>query len=178
MVELSGMLSNLSKSLPSVQYLLGGISYLGGIAFCFAALLRFRDNAEKSGEPDSKQVVPFAFLAAGSALLFLPSMMDALSTTLFGSNSSVLEYSGYQPYDIYGSMTILIETIGIIWFIRGCVLIAHASDPEQGQKGSKGVGPKGLMFIIAGLFGINFHSTVQMMDSVMNYLLSITIVKA
>lgn len=180
MVELSGMLSNLSRSLPSVQYLLGGISYLGGIAFCFAALLRFRDNVEKgqSGESNANMVVPFAFLAMGSALLFLPSMMDSLSTTLFGSSSSVLEYSGYKPYDIYGSMTILIETVGVIWFIRGCILIAHASDPEQGQKGSKGMGPKGLMFIIAGLFGINFHSTVQMMDSVMNYLLSITIVKA
>lgn len=181
MVDLSAMLSNLSKSLPSVQYLLGGISYLGGIAFCFAALLRFRDNVEKGqggGESDSNMTVPFAFLAMGSALLFLPSMMGALSTTLFGSNSSVLEYSGYKPYDIYGAMTILIETIGVIWFIRGCVLLAHASNPEQGRTGSKGLGPKGLMFIIAGLFGINFHSTVLMMDSVMNYLLSITIVKA
>ena len=178
MVDLSQMLSNLSKSLPSVQYLLGGISYLGGIGFFIAALFRFRDNVEKQGESDAKMIVPFAFLAMGSALLFLPSLMDALSTTLFGSSSSVLEYAGYQPYSIYNSMTILIETIGVIWFVRGCFLIAHASDPEQGRQGSKGVGVKGLMFIVGGLFGINFHSTVQMMDSALNYLMGITIVKA
>lgn len=178
MVDISGMLSNLSKSLPSVQHMLGGVSYLGGIAFCIAALYRFREHVEKQGESEANIIIPLAFLAMGSALLFLPSLMDALSTTLFGTNSSVLEYAGYEPYNIYNSITILIETIGVIWFIRGCFLLAHASDPEQGRKGSKGVGPKGLLFIVGGLFGINFHTTVQMMDSVMNYLLNITIVKA
>ena len=178
MIDLSEMLSNVSKSLPSVQYMLGGISYLVGVAFCITALLRFRDNMEKdsqgSGEHGQHTMAPFAYLLTGAALLFLPSMMDALSTTLFGSDNTVLQYGGYQPYDIYGAMTILIETIGVIWFIRGCVLLAHASHPEQGRTGSKGLGPKGLLFVVSGLFAINFHATVNMMNSVVNYLLNIS----
>lgn len=178
MVDLSGMLSNLSKSLPSVQYLLGGASYILGIAFCIGALFRFKDNVEKGPgqESESQMIVPFAYLLTGSGLLYLPSLMDSFSTTLFGSNTSILQYAGYQPYDIYGSMTILIETIGIVWFIRGCVLLSHASHPEQGRSGSKGFGGKGLLFILAGLFCINFHSTVDMMNSVMNYLMTPTVV--
>jgi hypothetical protein len=176
MVDLSGMLSNLSKSLPSVQYLLGGLSYIMGIGFCITAMFRFKDNVEKgqSSEPHAQMIVPFAYLLIGSALLFLPTMLDAMSTTLFGSSASVLQYDGYQPYDIYGSMTILIETVGLVWFIRGCVLLSHASHPEQGQTGSKGVGGKGMFFIISGLFGINFHATVNMMDTIMSYLINLT----
>lgn len=178
MIDLITMLSNLSKSLPSVQHLLGGVSYVLGIVFCMVGLNRLRENHEKgpqSGDPKSKTIVPVAYLMAGAGLLFMPTMFDAFSNTLFGSGSSVLEYAGYQPYDVYSSMTILIETIGIVWFIRGCVLIAHASHPEQGREGSKGFGGKGLLFIIAGLFGINFHSTVNMMDTIMNYILSLTV---
>lgn len=177
MLDLSAMLSNVSKSLPSVQHLLGGVSYLLGIAFCITALFRFKDNVEKgqSSESESQPVVPLAYLLVGSALLYLPSMMNAMSTTLFGSNASVLQYEGYQPYDIYGSVTILIETIGLLWFIRGCVLLSHSSHPEQGRTGSKGFGGKGLLFIVAGLFAINFHSTVDMLDTAMTYLLGLKV---
>ncbi len=170
------MLSNVSKSLPSVQYLLGGLSYLLGIAFCMVALAHFRENvSNEQGGQNKHHIAPYAYLLSGAMLLYLPTMMDALSTTLFGSSTSVLQYAGYQPYDVFSSMTILIETTGLIWFIRGCVLIAHASHPEQGKTGSKGVGHKGVIFVIAGLLAINFHSTVNMVDTVMNYLLNLTI---
>lgn len=176
MIELSEILSNVSKSLPSVQYMLGGLSYLLGIAFVMIALLRFKENSEKSGAGEQSQhpAAPYAYLVTGSMLFFLPSMMNALSATLFGSTNNVLQYGGYVPYDVYGAMTILIETIGIVWFIRGCVLLSHASHPEQGQTGSKGVGSKGLLFVVGGLFAINFHGTVSMMDSAMNYLLNLS----
>ena len=179
MIDLSEMLSNLSKSLPAVQYLLGGLSYLMGIGFCITALFRFKDNVEKgqSSDPGSQMIVPFAYLLIGSALLYIPSTLDALSTTLFGSSTSVLQYDGYQPFDIYGSMTILIETVGLVWFIRGCVLLSHSSHPEQGRTGSKGHGGKGMLFIVAGLFGINFHSTVNMMNTIMNYLINMTVIQ-
>lgn len=165
----------MSKSLPAVQHLLGGLSYLLGIAFCLVALVRFREHVESGSDQKKHHVAPYAYLLSGAMLLYLPSTMDALSTTLFGSSTSVLQYAGYQPYDVYSSMTILIETTGLIWFIRGWVLISHASHPEQGQTGSKGVGPKGLIFVIAGLFAINFHTTVNMVDTVMNYLISFTV---
>ncbi len=178
MIDLIAMIGNLSKSLPSVQTMLGGLSYLLGIIFVMVALARFRENIGKGaqgGGKESQIIVPFSYLIIGAILFFLPTTLDTFSSTLFGSGTSVLQYSGYQPYDIYNSMTIVIETAGLIWFIRGCVLLAHSSHPEQGQEGSKGFGHKGLLFIIAGLFAINFHSTVNMMNNVMNYLLDLTV---
>ncbi len=175
MVDLSEMLSNLSKSLPSVQLMLGGLSYILGLSFYISAMIRFKDRMDKkqSSDPESNLIVPLAYLITGSALLFLPSMMNALSVTLFGSGTSVLEYDGYVPYDIYGAVTILIETIGFIWFIRGWVLITQASHPEQEQTGSKGPLRKGVIFILAGLFGINFHSTVNMVNTAVSYLIAL-----
>ncbi|PJD92911.1 MAG: type IV secretion protein IcmC [Legionella sp.] len=178
MIDLITMIGNLSKTLPSVQTMLGGLSYLLGIIFVMAALARFRQNVDKGaqgGGKDTKMIVPFSYLFVGAILFFLPTTMHTFSNTLFGSGTSVLQYSDYQPYDIYNSITLLVETVGLVWFIRGCVLLAHASHPEQGQEGSKGFGHKGLLFIIAGLFGINFQSTVNMMNSVMTYLINLTV---
>ncbi|HVT62824.1 MAG TPA: type IV secretion protein IcmC, partial [Legionellaceae bacterium] len=163
MIDLIAMLGNLSRSLTAVQNLLGGLSYILGMVFIMVALARFRENIEQGGKGGDRRHqihVAFGYLLAGGLMLFLPSSIQSFSNTLFGTGTSVLQYSGYQPFDIYGAMTILIETIGILWFIRGCVLVAQASHPEHGQEGSKGVGYKGLLFIIAGLFAINFHSTV------------------
>ncbi|MCR9192177.1 MAG: DUF308 domain-containing protein [Gammaproteobacteria bacterium] len=177
MTDLIAMFANLSQSLPSVQAMLGGVSYVFGMICIISGIMRFKENADKGqggGGSKSHMTIPTAYVLAGSALLFLPTTFDAFSNTLFGSGSSVLQYAGYQPYDIYSAMTILIETIGIIWVIRGCVLLAHASHPEGGQEGSKGFGFKGFLFVVAGIFAINFHSTVDMMDTVMNYLIDLS----
>ena len=172
--DIISMIGNLSQSLPSIQAMLGGMSYILGIVFCMVALARFRDNFAKGGGGGDAQTTmwsPVAYLLAGAAMLFMPTMFDTLSNTLFGAGSSVLQYSGYNPYDIYTSMTILIETIGMVWFLRGCVLLAHSSKPSQGEE--KGHGLKGFLFLIAGLFAINFQSTVNMLNFMLNNLMSL-----
>lgn len=170
--DLVAIFSNLSRSLPSVQALLGGLSYLLGIVFIMIGLARLRESHDNSGQSGerSKTHVGYAYILAGGAMLYLPTMMTALSNTLFGSGTSILEYSGYNPYDIYSAMTILIETIGLLWFLRGCVLLAHSSNPNQGEGQSNGL--KGLLFLIAGLLSINFKSTVNMMSYIVSHLIT------
>ncbi len=170
--DLIVMLNNLSKSLPEVQKFFGGFSYVFGLAFCLTSIVKFKEIFNEGGG-NARFVVPSAYLLTGIGLLFLPSLIDAFSTTLFGTQDNVLAYSQNNQYDIYSSMVIIIQTIGFIWFIRGCVLLSHASQPQHGQEGSKGLGPKGLTFIIGGLFAINFYSTVDMLDYIVNHIMQI-----
>lgn len=168
MNDLVAIFSNLSRSLPPVQNLLGGLSYLLGIVFCMVGLAKFREQHDPGSQAEpSKSWSPYGYLLAGAALLYLPTMFNALSNSLFGAGVSVLQYSGYDPYDIYNAMEILIETIGIIWFLRGCVLLAHSSNPNQGQER---LGMKGVLFMISGLFAINFHSMVNVLNNAMEQL--------
>ena len=108
---------------------------------------KFKELLDEGGGQKVKVIVPSAYFLAGSALFFLPSVIDAFTETLFGSGYNVLAYSSSNTGDIYGSISMLIQTAGFIWFMRGCVLLAHASHPEQGQEGSKGHGPKGFLFV-------------------------------
>lgn len=172
--DLIAIFSNLSRSLPSVQALIGGLSYLLGIVFIMIGLARLREHHDNGGQggESAKSHVGYAYILSGGAMLYMPTMMTALSNTLFGSGTSVLEYSGYNPYDIYTSITMLIETIGLLWFLRGCVLLAHSSNPAQGEGNSNAL--KGFLFLLAGLFSINFKSTVNMMNYMITHLITYT----
>jgi hypothetical protein len=64
-------------------------------------------------------------------------------------------------------MEIVVQTAGLLWFVRGCVLLVYSSEPGKQQ------GPKGLTFIIAGIFAMNFEGTYAMLNYIMNHLLSL-----
>jgi len=166
------MFGNLSKSLPDVEYFFGGFSYLFGLIFCLSALIKLKETFSEGGD-NAQYAVPTAYFLTGIGLLFLPSLIDAFSTTLFGTQDNILAYSQNNQYDIYSSIVILVQTIGFIWFIRGCVLLSHASQPHNNQEGGKGMGPKGLLFIVGGLFAINIYSTTGMIDYIVNHIMQI-----
>jgi len=169
--DLVVMLGNLSHSIPAINYFLGGFSYILGVTFVVVSFTKLKESIEESGGQHTKLIVPTAYFLAGCGLFFLPSMIDLFSTTLFGTGYNILEYSPANRYDVYGSVTMLIQMAGFIWFMRGCVLLAHASQPEQGQEGSKGHGPKGFLFIVASLFAVNIHATGNMLNHVMSQLI-------
>ena len=169
--DLIEMFGNLSASLPSINHLLGGFSYLLGIVFYISSFHKFKELFAEGGGGHHKQSVPWVYFFAGSALFYLPTMIDTLSNTLFGSGYNILAYSDFNRFDIRYSVTMLIQTAGILWFIRGCVLLAHASQPEQGQEGSKGYGPKGILFLVASLFAININATERMLYHVISQLM-------
>ena len=65
-------------------------------------------------------------------------------------------------------MGLLIRTAGILWFVRGCVLVAHASEPGTQE------GPKGLAFICAGVLAMNFDNTISVLNYILNSVMTWT----
>ena len=168
-IDLIAMLGNLSRTLSSVQTLVSGLAYIFGIIFVITALFKFNSiaNTRTGQSSQEKMYVPVMFFFGGCALIFLPSMATVLSNTAFGAGN-VLQYIQVKPYDIYNSIGILIQTAGIIWFVRGCVLIVHGSEP--GTKHSS----KGLAFIGAGILAMNFSYSQAAFNYIMNELLHLT----
>lgn len=159
------MVGNLSQSLLPVQTLISGLGYLIGILFFIAAITKLKKIGEHGrGGSQEKMFVPIAYFLAGAALVFLPSTLQVLSNTAFGV-SNVLQYTQYNPYDVYSAMRIIIQTAGLIWFVRGCVLLAHASEPGVKE------GTKGLIFLFAGILAMNFEDTVGVLNYMLNHLM-------
>lgn len=153
--DLIAMLANIGQSLLSVQRLLGWISYLVGILFILNGVLKLRSLSHSREHSSSKDKMfgPTAYFFFGGLLLFLPSSLRVFSSTMFGK-SNILQYTPSNTHDIFNSMAVLIQTAGIIWFMRGCVILAHSSEAGQDE------GRKGFAFLGAGLLAINFQDTM------------------
>lgn len=162
-------LGNISQSLYPVQRLITGVAYLLGIIFFITAIEKFKKLAESHGRGGSHEsaVSPIAYLLAGAALLYLPSTLHTVANTAFGVGN-VLTYPTAQKANVYQTVGLFIRTAGIVWFIRGAVLMAHASQPGEQH------GVKGFWFLIAGVFAINFDNTVAVLNNSLNWFINVT----
>lgn len=169
-LDLVTILGNISQSLYPVQRLITGGAYVLGILFFITAMMKFLKigNHRAQSSSQEKMYSPMMYLLFGSLLLYLPSALNLAANTAFGVGN-VLTYSNYNPTNIYSSMGLLIRTAGVLWFVRGCVLVAQASEPGTQH------GPKGLIFILAGILSMNFDNTIAMLNSVMTDIAAWTI---
>ncbi len=163
MADLVSIFVNLSKSLAPIQELVSGFGYVIGIALILAAMNKFHKIGDARAQSSSQErmFVPIAFFLAGVALIFLPTALSVLANTAFGSQN-ILAYSEENNDALTAAVKFLIQTTGVIWFVRGCVLLAHASEPGVKE------GSKGLTFLVAGIFALNFDNTIEFIDYAMN----------
>ncbi|WP_419420216.1 type IV secretion protein IcmC [Legionella sp. D16C41] len=170
--DLIAMLGNLSRSLFYVQPIITGIAYMLGILFFMTALQKLRKIGDHRANSSSHEsiYVPIAYILGGAAILFLPSALTALSNTVFGVGN-ILSYAQYNRNSVLGSMAIIIRIAGLIWFVRGAVLLSHASNPgSQSQDGLKG-----FLFLFAGILAVNFDNTVNFLSGLMSKIASVTL---
>lgn len=160
--DLITIIGNLSHSLYPVQHLITGGAYILGILFFWTAISKFRKIGDHRAQSSSQEKMfsPIMYLFMGAALLYLPTGLDVMANTFFGAGN-VLTYSSYNSTNIYSSIGLVVQTAGILWFVRGSVLVAHASQPGTQH------GPKGLVFIIAGVLAMNFDNTIAMLNYIM-----------
>lgn len=161
-IDLIAILGNISHSLYPLQRLITGGAYLLGVLFFITAIMKFMKIGDHRAQSSSqeKMFTPMMYLLFGAILLYLPSALNLAANTAFGVGN-VLTYTNYDPTNIYSSMGLMIRTAGVLWFVRGCVLVAHASQPGAQD------GPKGLLFIIAGILSMNFDNTVSILNNMM-----------
>ena len=167
MIDLIGMLTNLRTSLGPIQTMLTGLAYVLGLGLVLTSLAKLRVIAHAGPQSPSQEkiFVPLAYMAIGAGLIFMPSSVSVLTNTLFG-RENVLAYSNNNDATVMSLMIFFIQTAGVLWFIRGSILLAHASEPGVKE------GSKGLTFIISGIFAMNFETTFEILDTTLSHLFS------
>jgi hypothetical protein len=162
--DLITILGNLSRSLYPIQHLITGGAYILGILFFLTAIAKLRKIADYHGQSSQEKMFsPMMYLLFGAILLYLPTALDLMANTTFGVGN-VLTYTSYNPANIFSSMGLLIQTAGILWFVRGSVLIVQSSQPGTQN------GHKGLLFLLAGILAMNFDNTIAMLNYTMGTL--------
>ncbi len=149
------MFINLSRSLLGVIIALKGLSYVLGLLFFFLALDKLRAMSTQ-GPGGHHSSIPLLYALTGAALLFLPQTITVLTNSTFGATSMLAYGTPNHPMTVLDATVILFKMAGFIWFIRGCVLIAHASNP--GVKD----GPKGVAFACGGILAINLDYSITL----------------
>lgn len=163
-IDLTAILSNIAHSLLSIERLVEGFGFMLGVAFVISGLIKLTKINKYSKEGLS---VPLASIVGGAVLIYLPSSVHVLSNTFFGS-SNILSYTNYSGFNVYDSMGILLQTAGVIWFVRGGVLLVHASEPGKQE------GFKGMLFVLAGVLSMNFSFTTNALNTMFSYFISMT----
>lgn len=168
--DLITMIENVSRAIAGVGPFLMYTSFIIGILCFIKALAKFKKigDARVNSTSHEKVFVPVVYTLVGAALIYLPSSIGVLSNTAFGSDS-ILQYSDFNNINLTAAVEIIVKTVGVIWFMRGCVLLAHASEPGVQH------GPKGLSFLVAGIFAVNFTLTLSAFNYVVEKLIHITL---
>lgn len=169
MVDMVGMLGNLASSLSSVERLITAICYFSGIGLVIVGLNKLRQNTSSISQSDSPASSSFTFFVGGVLLFYVPTLIHFASNSVFGT-SNILQYANFNPSDLYQSLGILIQSFGLWWFVRGCLLLIHSSKP--GNTGGK----KGLFYVIGGVLALNFTLTTSAISYIVTQLIQLSIV--
>ncbi|PJD96245.1 MAG: type IV secretion protein IcmC [Legionella sp.] len=168
------IITNIANSLIPVENLVTGAAYLIGCAFIFKAIYSLKVYGESrtmmSNNGSMKE--PLAYLMIGAVLVYFPTAFKIFMQTLFGYQN-VLQYAPISSSNatldaLFGSnsaigapLSIIIQVIGVIAFVRGWVLLARSASHGQ-QPGGTG---KGLMHICGGILAMNIIGTIQIINN-------------
>lgn len=168
------ILTNVAASMASVERLVSGAAYLIGLAFAMKALYSLKSFGEQRTMMSSNTSIkePLAYFLVAGMLIYLPSGFRVLMQTSFGY-SNVLAYAPINSSNnalsvLFGqdsavgpSLSIIIQTIGLIAFVRGWVLVARSA--SQGQPPG-GMG-KGMVHVFGGILAMNIVGTLQIINN-------------
>lgn len=168
------ILGNIAKNITQVQHLIAGCAYLLGIMFIMKALMTLKEHGEQRSMMSQKGGMkePLLYFFVGGMLFYAPTGLNAFMYSMFGPNATIMAYGpltnnstplgGFFRSTTAGtSLVKIIQTVGLVAFVRGWVLVARAG--SQGQAPG-GMG-KGLIHVLGGVLAINIVGTIDMINN-------------
>ncbi len=168
------ILKNIAQNLEPFERLLTGGAYVIGIAFAFKAIytLKVYGEARTMMSSNASLKEPIVYLLVSAIFIYFPTALAVLLQTSFG-DSNVLEYAPINSKNdtinaFFGSgspvarpLTMIIQVIGLVAFIRGWILIARSAGQGQPPGGTG----KGLVHVFGGILAINIVATIQVINN-------------
>jgi intracellular multiplication protein IcmC len=168
------ILNNLANSLAPIERLITGGAYVMGCAFLFKAIysLKVYGEARTMMSNNASIKEPVVYLMIGVILIYFPTSFEIFMQSSFGYQN-VLQYapvsSNNQALDtLFGNgsvvgrpLSMLIQVIGLVAFVRGWVLVARSASQGQPPGGTG----KGLIHVFGGILAINIVGTINMINN-------------
>lgn len=176
MSDISSMIISFGSSIPYIEKLITGAGYVFGLAFIFSGIVTLLDlsSKQKKSEVKGGWGYPATYFLAGAALLWLPTTVDSLNLTFFGSDS-VLSYSTSATaeelkQDVIYVVTQIIEMVGVFWIVHGFTLFAYSpkADPNDQKHSNK----HAWVFVFGGLLAVNNEFTLELIKNSMQSLVT------
>ena len=89
---MGSMAASVASSFSSITHLITGGSYLAGLAFSIAAIMKFKQHKDNPTQIPVGTPVALVFIAA--SFLFLPSILSVAGYTMFGTAGKTSGPSG------------------------------------------------------------------------------------
>ncbi|MBA2709337.1 MAG: type IV secretion protein IcmC [Tatlockia sp.] len=173
LLQQAGVLNSIANNLLPVQRMITGAAYIIGLAFAFKAIYMLKSYGESKSMMSSSNSglkEPIVYLLVAAIFIYFPTGLAIMLQTSFGT-SSIMQYaptnnSGvgnwFSSNSIIGRpLTIIIQTIGGIAFVRGWILIARTASSGQPPGGTG----KGLMHVVGGILAMNIVATLEIINN-------------
>ncbi len=85
--SLFGTAARITEIFPDLMNVIIGSAYLAGLGFSIAAMIKLK--AVKDNPQQNSPTIPLAYIAIAVLLVFMPSIIEPVSDTLFGSTDDV-----------------------------------------------------------------------------------------
>lgn len=168
------ILNNLATNLVPVERMVTGAAYLIGLVFAFKAIytLKVYGEARTMMSTNTSIKEPVIYLIVSAMLIYFPTGLAIMLNSTFGS-SNILQYapiSSQSPMisTLFGpdssvgwALSVIIQVIGVIAFVRGWILIARSASQGQPPGGTG----KGLMHVFGGILAMNVIATLQIINN-------------
>ncbi|KTD24583.1 MULTISPECIES: hypothetical protein [Legionella] len=168
------ILNNIASNLLPVERLITGAAYLIGLAFAFKAIYTLKAYGESKSMMSSSTSIkePIIYMVVAVIFIYFPTGLAIMLQTTFGS-SSILQYAPVNSNNpgisaLFGTgsvvgrpIAIIIQTIGLIAFVRGWILIARSASQGQPPGGTG----KGLVHIFGGILAMNIVATLEIINN-------------
>lgn len=163
-IDAMQILINISNQINPIQRLVTAGAYILGLGFAFKGIYSLKVYGQSVSMMSSQTTLktPLMYLFVGAMLIYLPTAMNIMMQTTFGT-TSILSYTGAGS-SYYGqglrAVLRLVQLIGVISFVRGWVILAQAS----GQGGHQGASfGKAMTHIIGGVLAVNIILFLRVM---------------
>ena len=175
MTDLMQIVRNVVAVLDGLQWLVSGICFLIGFVMT-AQALRMARRRHESGPALGSWAAPLSTFVTAAMFLSLPTVLDVLNVSLFGtasrSASSVFEYAdgtigairGARARELIAGLVAIVQFMGVIAVCRGIHLLGLSA---RGGHGPRTFGP-GITFLVAGAAATNFPLFVGLAESLIS----------
>jgi intracellular multiplication protein IcmC len=159
------MLLNLDKSFPWLAYMVSGFAYLFGFSIVIKAiwdLKKYTLGVSMTAQNDLRPTV--VHLAIGALLIFLPSTLQSLLATVYGTDA----ITGYTPIGggtswqiAQDTLIIFVQFVGLVAVVRGLLHLHKAAHGQSQQNGFA----KGIIHLVGGVLSLNIIQTKDILYS-------------